>query len=101
MQPGVRHLGFIIPLTITQSQGGRFRRPGLGSCAQHLRTCRQVYLMGDDRPICMDAIKQIYAEKAHGLGGQHRPAEKPIEVVHENSAFPDKFDTAFWERALG
>lgn len=98
-----KHLGFEIPLYVTQLQGQRLRAPGMGKCAFCFQTKHKVYLLGDDRPICDQCVEVSIAENAHGLGGQAHPAEQPKEVVWEdlaNAGLTDKFDTAFWERAI-
>jgi len=98
--PGVKHLGFNIPLTVTQLLGRRANRPGKGSCFRCLRARERVYVLGDGRCLCDDCTVLDLVEHGHGLGGQPRPAEFPVEVIYENAATKDKFDIAFWERAL-
>lgn len=96
-----KHLGFEIPLYIP---GARRRWPcSCVKCAFCFQTKHKVYLLGDDRPICDQCVEVSIAENAHGLGGQAHPAEQPKEVVWEdlaNAGLTDKFDTAFWERAI-
>ena len=99
-----KHLGFEIPLYVTQLQGQRLRAPSMGKCAFCFQTKHRVYLLGDDRPICDQCVEVAIAENRYGDDtDQRRPAEQPKEVIWEDLAYAgltDKFDTAFWERAI-
>jgi hypothetical protein len=102
----IRHLGFEIPLYVTQLQGRRLRAAGSGVCSECLKPKHRVYLAddpGNGRPICSDCVEIIYADKGHGLGGQAHPEEIPVEVVYSHLAkagLTDDFDTAFWDRQV-
>lgn len=98
--PGVKHLGFRIPLTVTLLVDRRATKPGRGKCIVCLHARERVYLLGDNAPLCEDCIALDLAEHGHGLGGQPRPTEHPTEIPYENAAIKDEFDIAFWERAL-
>lgn len=102
----IRHLGFEIPLYVTQLQGRRLRAAGSGVCSECLKPKHRVYVVddpGSGRPICSDCVEFIYAEKGHGLGGQAHPDQQPTEVVYghlKNAGLTDTFDTAFWDKHI-
>lgn len=102
----IRHLGFEVPLYVTQLQGRRLRAAGPGVCSECLKAKHRVFVVdspGNGRTICSDCIEVIYADKGHGLGGQPRPTEFPTEVIYAHLAragLTDDFDIAFWDRQI-
>lgn len=58
----VRHLGFEIPLGITNSQGARLRLPTPGMCAECEKPRIRVYVRGDNTRYCVNCIEFDIAE---------------------------------------
>lgn len=58
----VKHLGWVIPFAITQTQGQRWREPGRGVCHECGDRKPRVYVRGDGTIYCSDCIMFDLAE---------------------------------------
>ena len=80
----LRHLDFLIPLSVTLKQGTRSGWPGPGICAECGVARARCYIRHDDRPYCADCIvSDLSAAVPDPAIAQRHPDTMPVEMPYE------------------